>query len=279
MTYNLELLAGNVKAAMKNMGAASSDLYKLPVDSIKEIPGFNVRTETPEYLAHIETLTQSMLANGYYQDKPIAVFIDDAGIPRIIDGYSRMRAVHRAIIEGAPIETVPCVVKPRGTTMEDLTVALVVSNSGKHLTPYETGLVVKRLIDMGLAEKEVARRLGFTVPYINDLLTLVAAPNKVRKMVVDGKVSATTAIAEVKRSGKAAADTLEKAQGVATAAGKGKVTAKHLRAPKAAPVKLQGTVAANYQDGLSVKVVFADAQTSIETGDIVLVTIVKKGEL
>lgn len=272
----LELVAGNVKAAMKAINVASSDLWKVPLDKLTFIDGFNARQDTPEYLAHIEAIAQSILSNGYYPDKPIAAFVDEDGSIKVTDGHSRVRGARRAVELGAPLETLPTVVKPRGTTMEDLTVGLVVSNTGKPLTPFEVGIVVKRLIDMGLAEKDVAKRLGFTLPYVQDLLALVAAPKPIRDMVVAGQVSATAAIKELTTHGGKAVERLKQGLERAKAAGKGKVTGKHLDKP-AGPLRLTGKV---NSIGLGMIRVILHVDTDVDhgfaAGDEVVVTIKRK---
>ena len=236
-----DLIRGNVKLAMKEAGASSSDLWNVPPYLLKFIDGFNGRVHGPEYEAHVEAITQSILENGFYPDKPIAAYVtneDGQQVIYVTDGHTRVTAALRAIERGAPIETLPTVVKPKGTTLEDLTFALVTSNNGKPFTPYETALIVKRLIDMGVVEKVIAKRLNLTSTYVNSLLELVAAPKAIRDMVVAGQVSATEAIKELNKHGKQAVPRLKEALKTAQAAGKSKVTGKHLPKPKkAAPVR------------------------------------------
>lgn len=231
--FNPHLIAGNAKAVMKVHNAPSSDLWKVAPEDLCFIDGFNVRSETADYLAHIESITASIMANGFMSDKPLAAFVADDGKIYITDGHSRLRAARLAIERGYTLEQLPVVVKPRGTSMEDITIALVTSNSGKALTPFETGVVIKRLIGMGLDEKEIAKRLALGLPYVKDLLNLVAAPKPIRDMVIEGKVSATTAIVELEKHGGKAVKRLEDAHKVAVASGKTKVTAKHLKPAKA----------------------------------------------
>jgi len=214
----VELMRGNVKAAMKTAGATSADLWNVPLDNLIFLDGFNGRVDSPDYQAHVQLITQSIIDNGYYQDKPIAGFVADDGregagqIIYVIDGHTRVLAARIAKEQfGAPLTTLPVVIKPKGTTMEDLTVAMIRSNEGRPFTPYETALIVKRLVDMGLTEKVISQRLGISVNYINDLLQLVGAPKLVRDMVVAGEVAATAAIKEVKKHGAKAAPRLKEA--------------------------------------------------------------------
>lgn len=237
------LTGGAIKAAMREAGASSSDLWMVPLDGIKVLDGFNVRTHNAEYEAHIESLTESILQNGFHKDKPLAGFVakeDGKDVIYVTDGHSRFKAVQRAIAKGAEITALPVVTKPSGTSLEDLTIGLVVSNSGKPLTPLELAAVCKRLIGYNMDEAVIATRLGYTKQYIQSLLTLVAAPVVIRKMVESGKVSAANAITAIAKHGDKAVDTLKAAQDKAEAQGKAKVTQKQLNADKPPKVDRMG---------------------------------------
>lgn len=220
---------GNVKQAMA--GSTKSDLYKVDRQNLHVAEGFNVRVHDADYKAHIRYLADSFKENGFMQDKPLAGYVADQhdGTSAIIitDGHSRLDAYDLAVSEGMEPFHLPVVTKPRGTSMEDLTIALVTSNSGRPLTPYELGLVVKRLVGYGMETKEIAKRIGKGKAYIEGLLDLVAAPKALRDMVTTGKVSATLAVETMKKHGtKEAAKVLGAGVKEATASGKDKVTKK-----------------------------------------------------
>lgn len=232
----LQFTPGSVKAAMK--GVTSSDLWKVPRERLSVAEGFNVRQHNDEYQAHVRAIADSMKANGFMQDKPIAAFVADEQII-VTDGHTRLAAYDLAVSEGMEPFELPVVTKPRGTSMEDLTVALVTSNSGRPLTPLEVGLVCKRLVDYGMEPPVVAKRLGLTPVHVNNLLDLVAAPKQVRDLVSTGKVSATLAIETLRSEGKEAAKVLAESVKVAETSGKQRATKKHVKAvsPKASKPK------------------------------------------
>lgn len=234
--FSPELSRGNLKAAMADAGAKNPhSLWSVPPDQLRVIEGFNGRIRTPEYLEHLATVQASIRENGYYQDKPLAGFVakdNGADIIYVTEGHTRFEAVRNLITEGMEFETIPVVIKPNGTSVEDLTIALVTSNEGRPFTPYETALMVKRLVGMGLDVPTIAKRLAKTQTYIDDLLTLVAAPKAVRDMVVVGHVSATLAISEVKAHGSQATGRLKAGLEKALAKGKSKVTGKHMEKPE-----------------------------------------------
>ena len=64
--------SGPVAATMKAAEAKTGKVYLVPVDKIKVIPGFNVRVETPDYIAHRDEIATSIAANGFNQKKPLS---------------------------------------------------------------------------------------------------------------------------------------------------------------------------------------------------------------
>lgn len=227
--FTRELTPGNTKAAMKAVGAASSDLWKVAPDQLRTLDDFNARIKNDAYAARVRWIADSIKANGFYPDKPLTGFValeDGEEVIYVTGGHRRHEGVLLAIEEGADVPTVPVVIKPRGTSMEDLTVDLVVGNEGEPLTTYEQAVVCKRLAGFGWDSKEIARRLGYsTAQYVDGLLSLASAPLAVRKMVIEAVISATTAIEAIKKHGDKATDVLLAA--MVKSAG-GRVTAKHM---------------------------------------------------
>lgn len=237
--FQLDLAPGSVDGAMADAGAGRPrGTYMVPRDKIRVIDGFNIRNPSdPEYKAHVRSLATSIKTNGYMHDKPLAGYVakdpeTDENVIYLTDGHSRLLGVDLANKEGAEITSLPMVVKPKGTSMEDLTVALHTSNSGKPLTPYELGTLFKRMVGFGRTEKEIATRFGVSKKYVDDLLLLVGANKDVQDLVMSGKVAATLAIETLKVDGAKAGKKLTKAVEKAEAQGKKKITAKALKADK-----------------------------------------------
>ena len=229
--FDATLTPGSIKSAMKESGSGSRDLWQVPIENIRTIDNFNVRTHGPAYSAHIRDLANSMLNEGYYQHKPLAGYVakeDNEQIIYITDGHSRLDAAKLAISEGAEIELLPVVVSQAGVSMEDLTIALVRGNSGKPLSPYEMGVVCKRLVRFGMDISVIADRIGISSQYVNNLLSLMAAPAEIRMMVIEESVSASVAIEVIAQHGDKALQKLQEAQGRAKETGKAKVTPKHI---------------------------------------------------
>lgn len=231
--FTKELVAGNVKAAMREAGAVSADLWQVAPSQLRVIEGFNVRSNNEKFKARVRKIADSIHANGFYKDKPISGFVakeDGVDVIFVTGGHTRHAAVDLAISEGADIAVIPVIVKPKGTSMEDLTVDLIVGNDGEPLSVYEQAVVCKRLAGFGWDSKEIARRVGYaSAQYVDSLLNLAAAPLALRKMVIEEVVSATTAMDALKKHGDKAVDVLLAA---VVKAGTGRATAKHL--PEAA---------------------------------------------
>lgn len=233
LEFEGKLVPGSAKAYMKETESSSRDMWQVEVSLLKVLPNFNVRIKDAGYEEHIRRLADSMKEEGFYQDKPLAGYVAKEGTGQTIyvtDGHCRLEAVKLAISEGAEIIRVPVVVARAGSSMEDLTVALVRANDGKPLSPLEIAIVCKRLVRFNWETKEIARRLGFSQNYVEGLLLLISAPAEVREMVESNAVSASTAIAALREHGEKAFDKLQEGLEKAKAKGKDRVTSKHMAA-------------------------------------------------
>lgn len=226
-----DLVSGNMKHAMREAKATSRDLWFVPVSELTILDDFNVRTKNEQYTEDVRLIADSIKENGFYPHKPFAVIImkrDGKDIIAVYDGHTRYDALQLAISEDYRVETVPCVAAPSGTTREDITVGLVTNNSGRTLEPMAIATVCKRLVSYGVDKATIAKRLGYTPPYVGGLLNLIGAPKKIRDMVNSGAVSASLAVATLRDQGERAVEVLEKGMVTAKQKGKDKVTARSL---------------------------------------------------
>lgn len=252
---DIALAAGSTDAAMKAAEAKSTKLYNVPVAAIKPIDGFNVRVNSADYLAHRDMLVASIKANGFDQTKPLAGYVAKDGDKNVIfvtDGYTRLDAVNTFNADpdtaaDDEIKVLPVLIRTPAPSLTDLTVALHTNNTGRPLTPFELGVVVKRLLrEDGVTKAIIATRLAITPRYVDDVLLLVNGPKAVREAVLDGTVSSTMAIQELRKAGDnpdAAVERITAAVSKAKAAGKTKATRKDT-GPKMVKVKHSISVAA-----------------------------------
>lgn len=227
LEFDAELVPANLKSAMAGAGAKSRDLWQVPIGKLVVLPGFNPRVKDDAYQARVRTIADSMRENGFYQDKPLAVVVTDDGIC-VVEGGTRLDAAKLAVSEGAPLETIPCVVKDRSSSMEDLTVALVMGNNGERFSQWEMSVVVKRLASFGWDDAKIAQSLDIGAKHIENFKKIASAPLEVRNMVKDGTISANVAIGAVSKHGAGAAKVLGAALDKAKANGKAKATAKDM---------------------------------------------------
>jgi ParB/RepB/Spo0J family partition protein len=227
---------------MQKAHAEKGEMWQVPVDGIHVLDGFNVRiVDTPRAKEAHDELVNSILENGFYQDKPLAGYVaveNGEEIIYITDGHRRFAAVQAAIEAGAPIEKLPVVVKPQAASLEDLTVAMMQSNSGEPLTMYEQALLVKRLVNYNMAKDDIAKRLSKTPRHIDNLLVLAGVPAKVRDMIVAEDVSATQALKEMRKNPAKAVQVLSERVKAANAKGKTKAAPKD-SGPKMKATKLE----------------------------------------
>lgn len=227
--FTTELTPGSTRNAMAEAEAKSRDLWQVPIEALHIIPGFNVRVINASYIAGINELADQILRDGFRQDKPLAGYVaqhEGRNVINVTDGHRRHEAVAIAIAKGAEIARLPVVVSAAGTTMEDLTVSLVTTNNGKELTPYELSLVVRRLTKFGWDPVEIATKIGITDRYVASLLKLASAPLEIRKMVMEERIAARTAINAIREHGEKALVFLQRAERLANARGEKRVTDK-----------------------------------------------------
>lgn len=268
----IEFTASSIADAITATGAKKSGkLLLVPVDNITEVPGFNLRIETPEYLEGIQELKQSMLLEGFYDSKPISGFaaqIDGEDKIVVIDGHRRFAAAKAAIADGMDLEVLPVVLKKPTSSALDLAVSLHKENTSVGLSMLERAVLAHRMLRAGENEDSVAERLQVTVRHVNDLKVLMAAPRAIRDLVKDGKLAATEAVTQLRKdptgaklleamekTEKAAADKIASKGGVKEA----KLTRQTIEGDGTPAVKMQ-VHRANFQVTAGATFVYEDAE-------------------
>ncbi len=242
--FSHELAPAPVDATMKAAEAKAGKVHMVPVDKIKTIPGFNIRVETPDYIEHRDNIRNLISANGYDPTKPIAGYVAKEGDENVIyvtDGHTRLAAVneHNAdpdTAEKDEIAAIPVIVHPKEVSLSDLTIMLHTANSGRPLSPFELGVLVKRLLtEEGESKNDIAVKLGVTTRYLDDVLLLANADKKIKQHIASGVVASTMAIQMLRANPETAADKIEAA---VKKAGDGKKVTKKNVGPKMVKTKL-----------------------------------------
>lgn len=102
-----------IKQATGKAGAVVNDVWMVPVDEIRVYEDCSVCVKDESYQARVREIADSILANGFYRDKPLVGFAarghDGKDIFYLTDGRTRHEALLLAIEEGAGIKSVPMV--------------------------------------------------------------------------------------------------------------------------------------------------------------------------
>ncbi|RGE41342.1 hypothetical protein DZC30_18715 [Comamonas testosteroni] len=225
-------ILGHREISMEIRGERGKANPSVNLENFYIVPGLNGRLKTPEWEDHIEWLTGRIIQEGFREDCPLLVFptVDGAGNQKygIISGESRYHAATRAAKRGAAIKSLPVVLCPEGSSMEEMSVQVATSNSGKPFTPLEMAYFAQRFAKWRKEPAEIAAILKVSTNYVNQLLRIAAAPHEVRSMIQDGDVSFGTALASLTNDSTGAVESLKKGVAMAKAAGKTRLTNKFL---------------------------------------------------
>ena len=163
------------------------DPRKLIVD-----PTYNVRDlTTPDAREGLDELKAMVRADGVQVPLVVRLIGDDL---TIVQGHRRHTVVMELIAEGEDIKAIPAIAEPKGVNDADRTFDLLRSNSGQPLAPLEIAEVVKRLINYGWTEAQIAQRRGWrSTQTVTNYLSMLEMPEKMKEHVKNGHVSATLA--------------------------------------------------------------------------------------
>lgn len=232
---DLNVVPAAFKKGTKSLGATARDHVAMPLDQIRFRENYNVRVFNAKYEARIEHIAESMLANGYQQDKPITGLVveeDGQAVAYVVAGHTRVLAARLANERGANIEFIPMISVPKGTNDIDLLFDLQISNDTAQLSLYEQGVVNYRIINRGLDVATIARRLGCSEAHVRNTLDMRSAPRVIIEMIGEGRIAETFALEMLRKHGSKAIDILIEGSEVAQAQGKTKVTRSMVTAPK-----------------------------------------------
>lgn len=231
LSFEGEISSITQKTLLQSIAHAQGEMVKVDIDKIRIKEGFNPRIKNADYYAHIRSLADSILSEGFYVSKPLAGmggYENKRPVIYITDGGCRFEALKLAISEGAEIDWVPVVLKSTATTLEDLTVALVRSNEGKQFSPIELSVAIKRLSNYGWGIPKIAAKLGFTTTYIQQLLQIAGAPVLIRQMIESGEVPVAVALSTMNSHGDDASAVLKDVVETAKANGSKGITKRNL---------------------------------------------------
>lgn len=177
---------------METLKTKKTDLMLIDPRNIIVEDDFNIRSD----YGNIDELAKSIAEVG--QLEPIMV-AKQRGTDQYIltDGHRRMKAILKAIEQGHNIQYVKAIVT--SGNMEDRIFAMVITGIGKKpLNNLEEGEAYKRLKAYGYEVKDIATKVGKSLPHIYNMLKLADVPQKVKKYILDGDISGNTVVSLLK---------------------------------------------------------------------------------
>jgi ParB family chromosome partitioning protein len=174
-------------------GTAKNPLVTLlPRTSIKVVKGFNPRSG----VSGLEELTESIKKDGILSSLVVRPGAK-AGTFELVCGERRFRAA-----EALGLEMIPVQVRSDLVGADDDAKALAVAENSDDartgLNPIELGTAFQALAKAGWSVATIASTCGIHAQKVRRCLAIMEAPADVQKSVVEGKLSANTAIAVAK---------------------------------------------------------------------------------
>lgn len=235
---DLHLLSASTRQTAKDAGGVSRDHWFVERDKIHVLPGFNVRIRNHSHNEYVRWLADQMKKGGFRVDRSLSCYVSrtDDGSSKIFvhDGHTRLEAYDLATSEGADLGLIPIAIgkEQQNQNIEDLTLSLVTSNSGRPLGPLEKAAVYKRMVGKyRWTEKQIADHLGVSTQSVSNHLLLANADPEIRQMVANESIAASVAITAIRSHGLKAAEKLGAALDSAINEGRSKATKQHLTDP------------------------------------------------
>ncbi len=176
-----QALGRGLKALMPDTPRARAGLVEIPVDRIDANPSQPRRRFAAEDL---EELAGSIRQHGVLQ--PLLVSEAEPGRYVLVAGERRWRAARLA-----GLATVPAVIRERVDHDHSLELALVENLQRRDLTPLEEARAFEQLqTGLGLAQGDIAERVGIDRSTVANALRLLRLPPEVQEWVEEGALSA-----------------------------------------------------------------------------------------
>jgi ParB family chromosome partitioning protein len=197
------------KMGLKEISKGRSDVFNVPLDKIKIIPGRNIRTED---LGDLHMLAMQLIAEG--QKEPCTIrYSKEEGIVEIVDGERRLRAALLARKDHKwKVDTLKCITEEAGITEDKRIVAMLHANESKPLLPMERAGAYQRLLNMDWTPTMIAAAMGCSKAAVEGFLALAKAPEAIKDAVARGKMSATAGKKAAKAKPEKQREIVEKAE-------------------------------------------------------------------
>ncbi len=247
---------------------------RVALDKLAVLPGFNTRVKDADYQERVLGISESIVANGFFDDKPFAVtMLPNDDTVYIYDGEHRFDAAKAAVLDGAEFpDGLPVAWAKDGATVRDLTIHLAHGNAGERLNMVEMAAVVRRLQGLGMGKDEIATALGRTTRHVDNLFVLAGANQTVKKAVASGQIAGAEAVKLLRKDPKTAAAKITEAVKKAAEKGKAKATPKTMgeskpTGPKMKTIAIEQSMPEGETMGAVLKLLATQIREHVQIGD------------
>ncbi len=151
---------------------------------------------TTEMIQRVAEMTQSVAAHGVKE--PLTAYVE-SGRLLIKSGETRWRAtlhawiLHSKGMLATPPTRLKVLMEASGTNNTERMLDVIIHNASKSLNPIEAAKNMKRAIELGMSEDDVAARLGKNKQYVTSHVLMLGMPQLVLNEVRSGALAATLA--------------------------------------------------------------------------------------
>lgn len=215
----------SIASDKNDTSAKRGDAFRVRMDSVVIVDGFNVRISDDDLREHIAAIAGALSVG--LPIPPIEVWVNpETGAIELVDGHCRFQAYKQYSAENDDFDGYISAVMFEGTPGQRK-MRIASSNKQMKLKPIELGrLYTEARDDFGMTRAEIATEAGVSLAHVDQMILLFTAKPEVLEAVERNEISATEAVKLTRDHGDDAANELERRQVKAKELGKDKVTAK-----------------------------------------------------
>jgi ParB-like chromosome segregation protein Spo0J len=117
----------------------------------------------------------------------------------LVDGNRRYLALKWLLDNGHDEPKLKAIVNLKTTTEEERIIQMFTTQDNKQLLGFETAVLIKRLVNLGYNQTEVAEKIGKKPAYVSQMLSFEGESPIVKQQVKEGKMSVGTVLALQKK--------------------------------------------------------------------------------
>ena len=159
-------------------------VQRLPIEAIVPDPGNRKADPDAQFVASVRT-------HGVIQPLLVTPHAEDASLYRLVAGERRLRAAKKA-----GHDTVPAIVRTL-SDQEILEHNLIENIQRQGIKPTHEALAMARLVEIGMSQKVLAKRIGRSAAYVRERLRLIELPPGARRLVDDEVIGIEAGVALV----------------------------------------------------------------------------------